>query len=237
VTTNGTMIAERADLLDHLDEVVVSLDSARPEAHDRLRGAGSHAKAVRAIERSRAAGRRTFVTAVITRVNLDQLEELVDWCEARELRVHCQPVIFGHQYFDEGARAVALSEEEQRAVHLRLAQWKKQGRRLLFTAEAYAQVAGWGDHDVLSTPWDGTSPSPCMAGKYHVHFEANGDVHPCVLHKATLVPKNAVRDGLEEALRHVQQHDCGDCFTACLVERKLVFGLRPAAVLEALRRD
>jgi len=236
VTTNGLEVAKRPELLDHLDEIVISLDAVTPAIHDRLRGAGTHPQVVRAIDVARARGVRTYVTMVLNRDNLDELEPLLAFCEARGVVLHAQPILFGRpQYFDEGARHLALTDAQQRAVHTQLATWKRAGRALLFTAETYEGVARWPDHNVLATPAAGSSP--CMAGKFHVHIEANGDVHPCVQHGSSLKPKNLVADGFEAALLNAQQHDCGDCYTACLVERKAAFGLRPAALREALRRD
>jgi MoaA/NifB/PqqE/SkfB family radical SAM enzyme len=235
VTTNGLAIAAQPALLDHVDEVIFSLDAVTPEIHDRLRGAGTHAQVVRAIDVARERGVHTYVSMVVTNANLDEIEPLLAWCEARHVLLHAQPILFGRQYLsDERARYLALTREQQRAVHEQLGAWKRAGRGLLFTAATYEGVAAWADHDVLSTPMEG--PSPCVAGRYHVHIEANGDVHPCVLHNASLTPKNIIADGFEAALLHVQRHDCGDCYTACLVERKAVFGLRPAALLEALKR-
>ncbi len=75
-----------------------------------------------------------------------------------------------------------------------------------------------------------------MAGKSYIHIEPNGDVHPCGIHGADFAPKNIIKDGLKEALRHTQRHNCGDCWTAYLNERKAVFGLRPSAVHEVIRR-
>ena len=74
-------------------------------------------------------------------------------------------------------------------------------------------------------------------GRVYIHIEANGDVQPCVQTGGTFRAKNLVRDGFEEALTHVQGHDCGDCYSAYLTERKALFGLRPAAVVEYLRRS
>jgi len=234
VTTNGLRIAEHPKLLDHLDEVVISLDAVTPEIHDRLRGRGTHAQVVRAIDITRARGVATYVTMVVTSENLTELEPMLEFCERRGVVFHAQPILFGRQNFDDTVRHLALTPEQQRAVHNQLAVWKRQRRALIFTASTYAGVAEWPDHDVLAIRAEGISG--CVAGRYHIHIEANGDVHPCVLHAASLTPKNIVTDGFEEALRHVQRHDCGDCYTACLVERKAVFGLRPAALLEAFRR-
>lgn len=235
VTTNGIRIAERPELLDGLDDVIISLDAVTPAIHDRLRGNGTHGQVVRAIDLARDRGVATYVTMVVTSINYEEVAPLLDFCEARGVVMHAQPILFGHRYFADGVRELALTPAQQRALHTQLADWKRQGRPLVFTASTYANVAGWSDHDVLATPAGGTSD--CVAGRYHIHIEANGDVHPCVQHGASLTPKNIIADGFEAALRHVQRHDCGDCYTACLVERKAVFGLRPAAVLEALRRD
>jgi MoaA/NifB/PqqE/SkfB family radical SAM enzyme len=235
VTSNGLMIAAHPELLDHLDEVVISLDAVNPEVHDRLRGSGTHAQVVRAIDIARGRGVPTYVTMVVTSANLGEIEPLLEFCEMRGVIMHAQPILFGRQYFDDTVRHLALTAEQQRAVHAQLAAWKRQGRALVFTASTYAGVAEWPDHDVLATRTDGISG--CVAGRYHIHIEANGDVHPCFQHTASLTPKNIITDGFAEALRHVQRHDCGDCYTACLVERKAVFGLRPLALLEALRRD
>lgn len=235
VVTNGQRIAADPTLLDELDEAVFSLDSTRPEVNDRLRGAGVHANTVRAIDLARARGLGTFVNMVVTRDTLPDVEAMLDFCEARGVGLHAQPVVFGREYYDAGARALALSAAEMRTLHAQLAAWARAGRRLMFAADSYAQVIRWPDYDRLTTASDG--PSPCMAGKFYVHIEPNGDVHPCAVYQSsTFVPKNAVRDGLAAALRRVRQHDCGDCYAAYLNERKALFGLRPHALWAAARR-
>lgn len=104
----------------------------------------------------------------------------------------------------------------------------------MFSPPAYERIATWHDFDQLTQRSAGSSA--CMAGKFYVHIEANGDVHPCVQAGGPYTPKNIVKDGLEAALRNVQQHECGDCFSAYLGERKRLFALQPAALLEMVRR-
>ena len=92
------------------------------------------------------------------------------------------------------------------------------------------------DYRVLAVPTPDGSPSSCMAGRYYIHLDANGDVHPCGLHTGTFRAKNLLRDGFEAALLHARRHDCGDCCLAYLNERKAVFGLHPRALIEVIRR-
>jgi len=79
-STNGIKIdaevARRLAASDYVD-VQISLDGATPEVNDAVRGAGSYATAIRAMDHLRAAGFEGFkVSVVMTRHNIGQLDEL-----------------------------------------------------------------------------------------------------------------------------------------------------------------
>ena len=234
VVSNGLQFRAKPNLLDHVDEIVFSLDSVTPAHTDRMRGAGVHARVVDAIDLARARGVRLFINMVVTNQSIDEIEPMLEFCEARGIGLNAQPVVFGRKYYDDAARPFALSDEQVRSMHRRLAAWKRAGRRLMFAASTYDRVMDWSDYGEISHRSEGAST--CMAGRMYIHIEPNGDVHPCAQHTAAFTPKNIARDGLEAALTHVQRHDCGDCFSAYLNERKALFGLRPAALLEVARR-
>ena len=234
VTTNGLKIPSQPQLLDYLDEVVVSLDSPNRETNDRLRGKGSFLGAVQTIDLSLQRGVRAFVSMVLTRENMSDLEEMLEFCEDRGVLMNAQPVVFDRRYADNEARDMALTSEQIRRVHLRLVEWKRQGRGLVFSAATYQKVVDWPDYDVLSTRSEGESS--CMAGKDYIRIESNGDVIPCCQYDADLKPKNILKDGLDEALRHVRRHNCGDCWRSFYGERMALFGLKPAALWEFVRR-
>lgn len=234
VVTNGLQFAGRPELLDHLDEIVFSLDSATPEHTDRLRGTGVHARVVEAIALAGGRGINLFVNMVVTKDNLDQIEAMLDFCEPRGVGLHVQPAVYGRKYYDDAVREFSLTDAQIRDMHRRLADLKRRGRRLMFAASTYENVLRWQDFGEVSTRIDGRSS--CMAGRFYVHIEPDGDVHPCNQHAADFRPKNIVRDGLDAALAHAQRHDCGDCFSAYLNERKSLFGMKPSALWELARR-
>jgi MoaA/NifB/PqqE/SkfB family radical SAM enzyme len=234
VTTNGLPVFERPELLDYLDEVIFSFDSVSPEINDRLRGRGSHEKVVKAMGLALGRGLKTYVNMVVTTETLGGLEAMLEFCEARGARLHAQPVNLDWQFGDKEAGHLALSQEQVREMHVRMAQWKRKGRGLMFCANTYQRTAGWPDYGVTATRSVGDSP--CMAGKDYIDIQPNGDVHPCGVHKANFTPKNIIRDGLTEALRNARRHDCADCWIVYLNERKAVFSLKPRALLEILRR-
>jgi MoaA/NifB/PqqE/SkfB family radical SAM enzyme len=234
VVTNGIQIASRPDLLDYLDEVVVSLDASDPELNDRFRGPGSHDGAVGAIAAAFAAGRRTYVNMTVHKENYGAVEAMLEFCERKGLRLNAQPVKFGRMYYRDEARDIALTDSQIRSLHQRIVAWKKRGRPFMFSTLAYKHAMTWEDLTVLTVKSSG--PSRCVCGRDYIHIEANGDVIPCIQHGASLKPKNILRDGLEEALRNTRRHDCGDCWTAYLNERKVLFALKPGALREMLRR-
>lgn len=78
-STNGTLIDERAaDWIasrDYLD-VQISLDGARRDTNDPVRGQGSHHRAVLAMERLAARGFGFKINATVTRQNFHELDDL-----------------------------------------------------------------------------------------------------------------------------------------------------------------
>jgi mycofactocin biosynthetic radical S-adenosylmethionine protein MftC len=234
VVTNGIALARHPALFDSLDEVVVSLDAVTPVLHDRQRGAGTHALAVRAIDEGLARGCRVFVNMVVTRETVGEVEPMLDFCEARGAGFNAQPAMFSRSYQDAAASHLGLSIEEEQSLERRLAKWKRQRKPLMFSAASYEHAAAWPDYNAPTTLSDGESN--CMAGRFYVHIEPNGDVFPCVLQGAAFTPKNILTDGFDAALLNARHHNCGDCFLPYLNERKALFGLRPQAVLAWLAR-
>ena len=234
VVTNGTVIAARPSLLDHLDEVVVSLDALTREKHDHYRGEGSHAAAMKALELSSARGRRTYVNMVVHRDTKRELDDMLAFCESHGYRLNAQAVMFGHEYQDSRAEELRLPEAEEREMYQGLAAWARSRRALMFSAASYDRTARWPDFKTLAVA--GAGRSDCMAGRFYLHIEPDGDVHPCGLHTGSFIPKNIVADGFQAALLHARRHDCADCSLTYLNERKAVFDLKPSALLQVIRR-
>jgi MoaA/NifB/PqqE/SkfB family radical SAM enzyme len=234
VVTNGIAIARRPALLEHLDEVVVSLDAATPALHDRHRGAGTHALAVRAIEEARASGRRVFVNMVVTTDTLGEVEAVLGFCEARGIGFNAQAAMFSREYHDRTAVHLGLSAAQEQSLERSLARWWRERRPVMFSAKTYEHAAQWQDY--RSPTVASAGESSCMAGRFYLHIEPNGDVFPCVLYQAPFAAKNLLTDGFEAAVLNARHHHCGDCYLPYLNERKALFALRPSAVLAWLQR-
>jgi MoaA/NifB/PqqE/SkfB family radical SAM enzyme len=232
--TNGMEIASRPELLDPLREVVVSLDSLRPEVNDDMRGEGAYEGAMTAIAAALKKGLKTYVNMALCQINLKDLESMLTFCESKGMKMNAQPIKFGVEYYDDAARKIALTPSEIKEFHLQMIRWKRLGRGIMFSAASFQKALDWPDLTKNSIQSEGYSQ--CMAGNFYFHINPNGDVIPCIPHGAVFTPKNILRDGLHEALRHVRHHNCGDCWSPYLNERKDLFKLHPAALLEFFRR-
>jgi MoaA/NifB/PqqE/SkfB family radical SAM enzyme len=234
VTTNGYGIVKSPDLLDQLDEVVVSIDALKPERHDRYRGAGSHEVAMEAADLAAARGRKVYLNMIVHRDTWDELEPLLEYCEQRGFRLNAQAVQFFTPHQNREAISIGLSQADESRLYRQLGAWRRHGRPLMFSAATYEHTSRWPDYMSRARATEGQSA--CMAGEFYIHVEPNGNVHPCNFHVGDFVPKNIVTDGLDSALRHARRHNCADCGVVHLEERKRLFSLKPDAILQLARR-
>ena len=235
VTTNGQKMAVEPELFDYLDEVVFSLDALDPEKNDRQRGQGVHRNIMRAIDYAAQKGVRIFINTVVSRITLDEVRPMMEFCQQRGIGFNAQPVQADWSYSDPEIRELLLEDGEIRELNRNLAQWKREGYPVMFCAETYERSAVWPDYGSFQE--HGEQTSKCMAGRYYFHIEPNGDVYPCGLNVGKTPVKNIVEHGLHAALEAAKHHHCIDCGMAYLNERKALFGLKPFAVREMIRRS
>jgi len=152
--------------------VTVSLDAVRPELHERIRGAGTHAPTVRGIERLREAGLNVSVITAFSKLNVDDFDAILAFCVARRLDWQVQITSAKGRC----AKAITLAPEEYYALGEKVAR--------AFAAELPINVIPMDDMatfsqlaplDALSRTWQGR----CTGGLLNIFVRANGDVTPC----------------------------------------------------------
>jgi mycofactocin radical SAM maturase len=178
-STNGSRITpERARLLaanSYLD-VQISLDGASAEVNDAVRGAGSCATALRAMEHLADAGMRNFkLSVVMTRHNvtqLDALEAIADRYGAQLRLTRLRPSGRGADVWDE----LHLTAAQQRLLY----DWlMARGERVL-TGDSFFHLGGYG----AALP----GLNLCGAGRVVCLIDPVGDVYACpfAIHDAFL---------------------------------------------------
>jgi mycofactocin radical SAM maturase len=169
-STNGSRITpERARWLADSDyvDVQISLDGATPEINDAVRGQGSYATAITAMEHLHAAGMENFkLSVVVTRQNVTQLDafEQIACRYGAQLRItRLRPSGRGAKVWDE----LHLTAGQQRELYAWLA---SRGDRVL-TGDSFFHLAPLGD----GLP----GLNLCGAGRVVCLIDPVGDVYAC----------------------------------------------------------
>jgi mycofactocin radical SAM maturase len=178
-STNGSRITpERAQLLarnDYLD-VQISLDGATAEINDRVRGIGSYATAVSAMENLAHAGMKGFkLSVVVTRENADQLDAfkaIADRFEAQLRLTRLRPSGRAVDVWDE----LHPTHEQQRALY----GWLLEHGEEVLTGDSFFHLAAFGE----KLP----GLNLCGAGRVVCLIDPVGDVYACpfAIHEAFL---------------------------------------------------
>ena len=178
-STNGSRITPaRARALaanDYVD-VQISLDGASAEVNDAVRGPGSHATAIRAMEQLASAGMENFkLSVVVTRHNvtqLDDLEAIASRYGAQLRLTRLRPSGRGADVWDELHPTAA----QQR----RLYDWLMERGETVLTGDSFFHLGGYGD----ALP----GLNLCGAGRVVCLIDPVGDVYACpfAIHDAFL---------------------------------------------------
>ncbi|NYT01185.1 MAG: radical SAM protein [Methanosarcinales archaeon] len=191
ISTNGTLITPQvAGLLREagIKYVGVSIDSARPEVHDRFRGvSGAFARAMEGLKNARDAGLRTGLRITLTADNWHEVPALLDLALEEGIPRFC---LYHLVPTGRGANMAGkdVTPEQRRSV-------------IRFLAEA-AQELRDRNIEILTTdsPMDGayllellkeeperreyvhrllSNAGGCSAGAKVANVSPTGDVHPC----------------------------------------------------------
>jgi len=169
-STNGSRItdevAARLAASDYVD-VQVSIDGATAEINDAVRGRGSYATAVRAMERLASAGFVGFkLSVVITRENAAQLDEfkaIADRYRAQLRLTRLRPSGRGADVWDRLHPTAA----QQREVY----DWLVAHGEQVLTGDSFFHLSGFGQ------PLPGLNL--CGAGRVVCLIDPVGDVYAC----------------------------------------------------------
>jgi mycofactocin radical SAM maturase len=178
-STNGSRItpdvAARLAGSDYVD-VQISLDGATAEVNDAVRGEGSYATAIAAMEHLAAAGFTGFKLSVVcTRQNIGQLDEfkaIADRYDAQLRLTRLRPSGRGADTWDE----LHPTAEQQRQLY----DWLLARGDDVLTGDSFFHLAGYGE----SLP----GLNLCGAGRVVCLIDPVGDVYACpfAIHDAFL---------------------------------------------------
>ncbi|MCC6159404.1 MAG: radical SAM protein [Deltaproteobacteria bacterium] len=136
IITTGHLLPRRIDEIRRLNLIVISIDGPR-DAHDRLRGDGSYDAAIAGIEACVNGGVPVTTNTVVTRLNMDRLDMVLDLAEQYRSAAMFSPMEIYHANIDSPEnRSLELDAGEiDRLVEFLLAA-KSRGRPVGHTRHA-----------------------------------------------------------------------------------------------------
>lgn len=190
--TNGLLVTEEMaqEIARVVDSVSVSLDSDKPEEHDAVRGKGTHAKVIKAIDRLKKAGVKSLhLNSVVTQVNLNSVGTFLDYAwnelKANEVTYAGSALSVDDPSGRWGAAKYMLTSEEYRNAY-------EQSRK-------FYQIQGRSQKRV--TPRSSLRRRQCGVGNGIVSIDPNGDLYPCqTLHMPEFLCGNVFKSGLRSVL-------------------------------------
>ncbi|MGV1007546.1 MAG: mycofactocin radical SAM maturase [Dermatophilaceae bacterium] len=184
-STNGVRIdrgaARRLAATDYVD-VQISVDGADAQVNDAVRGTGSFALAVRAMEHLAAAGFGRFkISVVVTRHNAGQLDAFADLADryGAQLRLtRLRPSGRGADVWNE----LHPTADQQRSLYA----WLREHGDSVLTGDSFFHLSPLGE------PLPGLNL--CGAGRVVCLIDPVGDVYACPFAIADAFRAGAVRD-------------------------------------------
>ena len=194
-STNGSRItpaiARKLAASDYVD-VQISLDGATADVNDAVRGEGSYATALGAMQHLADAGFRGFkISVVMTRENVGQLDDfkvIADRFEAQLRITRLRPSGRAVDVWDE-LRPTAAQQHE-------LYSWLLANGEEVLTGDSFFHLAGYGE----SLP----GLNLCGAGRVVCLIDPLGDVYACpfAIHNTFLAGNVTAPGGFQEVWQH-----------------------------------
>lgn len=225
ISTNGTLLPRRIEALRRVDKITISLDGPEP-VHDRIRGEGSFAQAVRAIALAQEYGIPVGLTCVISSHNVDTVEQVLDLADRMGVACMFQPAtkwLNSHT----APNPIAPETADYRAALGRLIALKRRGAPIANSLAGLKYLLKWPDPQQI---WS-------TAGRLTCTVESDGKVLSAHITQTDQIEQPRTDDTppweLFKQLEHKEYNEQSWC--APILELDLLFSLRPSAVWNMLR--
>ncbi len=221
VITNGTLTRRIKEIppLKKLDNICFSLDGFQ-EGNDQQRGNGVFDRVIGSIEEVRRHFPKLKVrmNVVLTRFTVGAFPEFLDFCGQKKIDVQVGSLFKNHP--------IAAAPEEVKRMAAFLVQRKKEGMRIVASADTLRYVRDWPfKNDIWvnrerATALLGRKAKECQYGNYEAIIDSNGDVYPCnaLQGDPSFHPKNLKEVGIREAFNHLRTKKCYTCNIASMID-------------------
>jgi len=231
MSTNGSLIPRKLDVVKKIQTVCVSLDG-EAATHDANRGPGTHQRAMEGLQAARAAGVRVHIYCTVTRYNVNSLDRLMEFCRTNRIYAEFGFLVNRAMRNDADYQGIDLDIETFRAAQGKLVEYKEKGYPILFSRQILRRVRDWPDFSVKK--WMNTRPPfdhvPCEQGRLMIFIDCDGKVYPCIQMIGEFNALSFKDVGFRAAYARCQEHTCKACYLMCVNDFNLLFHLNPGVI-------
>ncbi|MCJ7616586.1 MAG: radical SAM protein [Desulfobacterales bacterium] len=234
LSTNGLLVKKKISVLKKVNSLAVSIDGAR-QGNDLNRGEGTYDKIVEAIECLKENNIKFHTHTVLTKNNKNAADEMM--VIAR--RYGCKAQFSVLRESDSPDKEIGLDDDEVREIVTKILDYKKDGRPVFFSYDAYDYFLRWPfsyqKQTIKGKLPEGYKPIECYIKRFSCHIEANGLVYPCVVLVNKFEALNFLEVGFKKAWENLSKNDCKACYNICCNDLNLTFGLKPQPIWNAVK--
>lgn len=224
INTNGSLLPDKAQKINWIDRIVLSLDGPR-DIHDTIRGKGSYNEVMEAVKIARDKSWNIKFTSVLTDMNLDCIESILDMAQRLKIITIFQPA----RKLKRGNAAPNQSltqEKKYRGVVKKLISHKLNNHK--FIGNSLSCLSHY-------LNWPKPTAIPCAASKIYCRIENDGTIKSCGKETNTKEGFNGKKLGFKDAFLMLKPSGCLDCWIAAQVEFNFIYNLRFNSIINSLR--
>lgn len=204
--SDGSHVEERQDVVRKSDFMQLSFDGP-PEIHDQLKYPGAYERFASAREVAKAEKLGVFTLTVITKLNLDAVDFILDSAREHRMNAFFQPLSRTYFYDDVAPDYLKYTDEEFEQVIHKLIHIKKTTKNNRV-----------GDSlSVLQHYLKPNQPIKCYGGRLFAYIHTSGDVYQCWTPQRTEV-LNCTQVGFRKAFEALSNDGCDSCVVGSQVK-------------------
>jgi len=215
VNTNGDLLSQSLDKLSNVERITMSFDGP-DEVHKEIKRGNAHH--LDAIKLCRSKGIPLVLTTVLSKLNLDYIDYVLDIAKEFNLKVLFQPAQLNLLGADK-TNLLALEKGQLQNQIERLIKKKSEGNKHIYNSlSGLRHLYHWPDAAAI----------PCWAAKLHCRVDSDGYIYPCGHTTAAYKEKPIFYKELDDynQLYHLVPSGCRHCWCASIVEYNLALSLK-----------
>jgi MoaA/NifB/PqqE/SkfB family radical SAM enzyme len=200
MNSNGTLVAERIEVVKKLDFIKLSLDGPQG-VHDALRGDGSYKKVIESADSAYKNRIKFGFACTLTKHNINYLDHILNVAGKYDTIVAFQPLKQIYRGVEDIKDIAPSQIEFKRAVSSLIAKKMSGNRNIRNSLIGLRHIYNWPKYKKIR----------CWAGRIFCIVNTNGDLYPCDRIDYALQLPNCVAMGVENAMNILPEVYCSGC--------------------------